>query len=50
MGLQALEALTKTLVSRESRFPPFFFLLLDSRAVARYFMLHEREYAINHVS
>ena len=42
-------ALTKTLVSRESAFPPFFFFFSYSRAVARYFMLHAREYAINHV-
>ena len=28
----------------------FFFCLLDSRALARYFMWHAREYAIRHVS
>ena len=42
-------SLTKTLVSRESAFLPFFFFFSHSRAVARYFMLHAREYAINHV-
>ena len=42
-------ALTKTLVSHESAFPPFFFFFSYSRAVARYFMLHAREYAINYV-
>ena len=48
MGLQALEALTKTLVLRES--PPLFFSFGHSRAVARYFIWHARDYAINYVS